>query len=103
MTDTEHSFSGPPEILDHDLNQYFAELIKFESTAEMERSELFRKIRVDVERILNAVGVENVTSRVSRSQPDHSIPIRALAWNLERGIRFDGILDTLTNNPRLKG
>jgi endonuclease/exonuclease/phosphatase family metal-dependent hydrolase len=27
--------------------------------------------------------------------------IHALAWNLERGIRFDGILDALTNHPDL--
>ena len=49
--------TGPPSILDHDLQQYFSELLKFESTPEMEASELYKKIRPEVERILNAVVV----------------------------------------------
>lgn len=92
------SYTGPPSILDHDLNQYFPELLQFQSTTEMEASELYKKIRPEVERILNAVVVEHLPefpAGVSDS-------IHALAWNLERGIRFDGIIVALKNHEELK-
>ena len=44
-----------PKILDHDLNQYFGELLKFNSIEETEKSEVYQKIKPTVERILNAV------------------------------------------------
>ena len=93
------SFTGPPSILDHDLNKHFPELLKFESTREMEASEVYKGIRREVERIMNAVVVSdhNPVTSVPRSDK-----IRGLAWNLERGIRFDGILDALKNHARLK-
>ncbi|MBK7393942.1 MAG: hypothetical protein IPI64_11700 [Chloracidobacterium sp.] len=99
--------TGPPAILDHDLNQYFPELLKFESTPEMEASELYAKIRPEVERILNAVAVEDLAQSAgfSLSERDESRTpngIKALAWNLERGIRFDGIVDALKNHEKLK-
>ncbi|MEO7674057.1 MAG: hypothetical protein ABIU09_08290, partial [Pyrinomonadaceae bacterium] len=50
-----------PGILDHDLNRHFPELLKFESTPEMEASELFKQIRPEAERILNAVVCEDLS------------------------------------------
>ncbi len=89
---------GSPAILDHDLNQYFPKLLKFESTAEMEASDLYKRISPDVERIMNAIVVE----QLSISSATADIDIHALAWNLERGIRFDGIVDALKNHEQLK-
>ena len=109
------NLTGPPTILDHDLNQYFPELLKFESTAEMEASELFKKIRPEVERIMDAVVVEHLSeppalaggqkANESNWPPAYytgGSDIHALAWNLERGIRFDGIVDAFKNNNDLK-
>ena len=103
------SYSGPPSILEHDLNRHFAELLRFESTAEMEASELYEHVRLDVERIMNAVVVEDFaglhTSEGAKAPVTivpGSDPILVLAWNLERGIRFDGILDALKNHEDLK-
>ena len=90
---------GPPAILDHGLDQYFPELLKFESTAEMEASDLYKKIRPDVERILNAAVFEQVSEAKAVVKGPGNI--KALAWNLERGIRFDGIVDALKNNDEL--
>ena len=101
------SFTGPPSILDHDLNQYFPELLKFESTRSMEASDLYRQIRPEIERVLNAVVVETFVVDESGAQanwpPAHAggSDISALAWNLERGIRLDGIIDALKNNAWL--
>ena len=95
--------TGPPSILDHDLNQYFTELLKFESTPEMEASKLYAKIRPEVERVLNSVAVES--AGLSPSERDESRTlnsVKVIAWNIERGIRFDGIVDALKNHEGLK-
>lgn len=104
--------TGPPEILDHDLNHYFPELLKFESTDELEASAVYREIREEAERILNAVVVEDLSAAKSTR---FSVPadqeqaeactlntVSALAWNIERGNVFEGILDALTNHEDLK-
>jgi len=61
MTALEASYTGPPAILDHDLNKHFPELLRFESTPEMEASKLYTGIKAEVERIMNAVVVESVS------------------------------------------
>jgi endonuclease/exonuclease/phosphatase family metal-dependent hydrolase len=88
----------PPAILEHDLNQHFSELLKFESTAQMEASDLWKQIRPEVERIMNAVVVESSSVLRAVATGDK---ISALAWNLERGIRLDGIIDALKTNDDL--
>ncbi|MEO6050925.1 MAG: endonuclease/exonuclease/phosphatase family protein [Pyrinomonadaceae bacterium] len=115
MTSPDDSYTGPPSILEHHLNKRFPELLKFESTAEMEASELWREIKPEVERVMNAVVVEDLSEpgagatgspHGSHKNPVTTVPgsdpIRALAWNLERGIRFGGIVATLKNHSELK-
>ncbi|MBK6723342.1 MAG: hypothetical protein IPG58_08715 [Acidobacteria bacterium] len=117
MTPQEASYTGPPSILEHDLNQYFPELLRFESTAEMEASELWSRVGGEAERILNAVVVSEPPASaggtneqlsdaalMNLSPPAHAggSDISTVAWNLERGIRFDGILDALKNHDDLK-
>ncbi len=88
-----------PAVLDHNLEKYFPVLLEFESTAELEKSEIYQKIKPEVEEILNAVAQENfAVQTLEKSQT-----VCALAWNIERGNRFEGILDALKNHPQLKG
>jgi endonuclease/exonuclease/phosphatase family metal-dependent hydrolase len=98
-------FDSKANLLDHDLAKHFPELLKFESTPEMERSELWAEIRPEVERILNAV----VTETLVPSDPDNPKSkiqdpksVAALAWNIERGNIFEGIVDALQNHDDLK-
>ncbi len=100
MTDLRSSRRGTSEILDHDLNKYFPELLKLGSTAEMEASELYAMIRPEVERIMNTVVVESGGHQKTGSRASSSV--KALAWNIERGIQFDGIVDALQNHPQLR-
>ncbi len=102
MTSPDASYTGPPSILDHDLNRHFPELLKFESTPEMEASELYKQIRPEVEKILNAVVVQNAGFSPSppQEQAEASI-LKALAWNIERGNRFEGIIDALKSHDGL--
>ncbi|MDQ3131914.1 MAG: endonuclease/exonuclease/phosphatase family protein [Acidobacteriota bacterium] len=87
-----------PEILDHQLNEFFPELLEFESIEETEKSAVYEKIKPQVERILNAVVQENFAPEFVAD----SETIRALAWNIERGSRFEGIAAALKNHPDLK-
>lgn len=93
--------TGPPELLDHDLNRYFPELLKFESSDELKASPVYNDIREEAERVLNAVVVEN-SDVLSPVEGEGQSPVKALAWNIERGNRFDGILDALRNHDDLK-
>jgi endonuclease/exonuclease/phosphatase family metal-dependent hydrolase len=111
--------NNSPEILDHDLNQYFPELLKFESIEETEKSVVYQKIKPTVERILNAVVTENLSEpraiatgliSASKISADKILPvaiargseISALAWNIERGNIYEGIVDALKNHEQLK-
>lgn len=98
MTSPDASYTGPPSILDHDLNRHFPELLKFESTPEMEAAELYQQIKPEVEQILNAVVVEEFAKSGSNAEND---TIHAIAWNIERGNRFEGIIDALKHHEGL--
>ncbi|MBK9215389.1 MAG: hypothetical protein IPM59_07270 [Chloracidobacterium sp.] len=117
---TTSSFAGPPSILEHDLNRHFSELLKFDSKPELETSSLWPEVRDEVERIMNAVVSEPPASaggqfagkespRRKPAASDSNWPpayaggsaLHALAWNLERGIQFDGIANALATHPAL--
>ena len=86
-----------PSILDHDLNRHFPELLTYGSMPELAASVLWTEIREHAERVLNAVVVEEFAEA---TEPGASIA--ALAWNIERGIVFDGIIDALQNHQDLR-
>lgn len=86
--------------LKHSLNQYFPDLLKFDSTPEMQASDLYRRIKPEVDRILDAVVVESANSS-ARDESRALDSISALAWNIERGVQLEGIIDALKNNRDL--
>jgi len=98
MSDEADLQKHSPAILDHDLNQYFPELLKFESIGETEKSDLYQKIRPAVERILNAVVYEEFAPAV----PGGKTVVSTLAWNIERGNIYEGIVDALRHHEQLK-
>jgi endonuclease/exonuclease/phosphatase family metal-dependent hydrolase len=63
----------------------------------MERSDVYKAIRPEVERILNAVVVESFATK----QTAHRRRVSALAWNIERGTVFDGVLEALRGYAQL--
>ena len=86
-----------PSILDHDLNRHFPELLTFESMPDLANSALWKEIEEEAERVLNAIIVEELAET-----PESGASIAALAWNIERGIVFDGIVDALQNHKDLR-
>lgn len=111
-----------PEFLEHGLAPYFERLLTFASTAELEASAVHAEIRDEAERILNGIvgeefstaetqsctGTEAETRPVgSVSDADNyaSLPtpsVSALAWNIERGNIFDGIVKALKEHDGLR-
>lgn len=99
--------SGSPAELEHDLNRHFPELLRFESTEELVESELWGEVREEAERVLNAVVVEEFaaapeSTQVVRDESRTLSAIEAVAWNIERGCVFDGIVEALKNHDDLK-
>jgi endonuclease/exonuclease/phosphatase family metal-dependent hydrolase len=95
--------ASDPSILDHDLAKHFPKLLKFESTPEMEASALYREIKAEVEQILNAIVIESFAPPQNpKSQIPNPKSTRALAWNIERGSVFAGIVDALQNHEDLQ-
>ncbi len=90
--------TNSPSVLDHDLNEYFPALLEFDSYRQLEKSKIYQKIKFEVERILNAVAQEDFAP-LDFEKPDC---VRVLAWNIERGNRFEGIVDALFNHPDLR-
>jgi endonuclease/exonuclease/phosphatase family metal-dependent hydrolase len=93
---TEQEFTSP---LDHHLEKYFPQLREFQSTEEMERSAVYQEIKGEVEKVLTTVVQENFALPVQAVSDN---VVRALAWNIERGNRFEGIVEALKTHPDLK-
>ena len=86
-------------VLDHNLSAYLPELREFESTAELEASPLYARLRPDIETVLEGILHEG-EQQSNASSPRTSI--RATAWNLERGLHLEGILRILEEHPRIQ-
>jgi endonuclease/exonuclease/phosphatase family metal-dependent hydrolase len=89
-----------PEVLEHDLNQHFPELLKFDSIEAAERSEVYQKIEPKILEILKAVVQEKFSDAKGRGEAENYVS--AAAWNIERGSFLDGIIDKLKNHDDLK-
>ncbi|MBV9957300.1 MAG: hypothetical protein JO360_02725 [Acidobacteria bacterium] len=86
--------------LEHRLQPYFTALAQFPSFKHLQASKLYSELRPELERVLNGLAQEsfappNASSKVSDS-------IRATAWNIERGVRPEGIIRVLREHTQLQ-
>lgn len=86
--------------LDHGLQPYFAELERFESTSELQSSPIYSQLRHEIDRVLDGVVQEDFAPEPIMSSQRHPF-VRAVAWNIERGLRLDEIIRTLERHPML--
>lgn len=84
--------------LDHHLQPYFPELAKFNSTKTLQASPLYAQLRPEIERVLSSIVQEDFAPPVPRTSSSNSV-IRATAWNIERGIRFESIMRVFKEHP----
>lgn len=97
-----------PSPLEHRLAPHFRELAQFNSTKTVEASPLYARLRTEVERVLNGVECGDFISRPfddgelrGRDASLAKERIRATAWNIERGIRLDEIIEALRVNEAM--
>lgn len=88
--------SGNP--LNHALQPYLDELNRLNSTRELEKSAVYASIREEIEDLFSYV----LTGRYANPRPSTLGHLRATAWNIERGIALDGILETLEGHPLIR-
>ena len=88
----------PPEALEHVLSPHLPGLMDFHSTRRLESSPEYTRIRGEVERIMSTVVGEDF----GPSDPPLRTPLRATAWNIERGLQVQGVIENLTNHPRMR-
>jgi endonuclease/exonuclease/phosphatase family metal-dependent hydrolase len=83
--------------LAHDLSRHYGELRGIRTRARLHASELWSRIGPDVSRLLDAV------ERGDRSDAvPPSTSLRAVAWNIQRGMHFDRLRAALVDDPVLR-
>ncbi len=75
----------------------FPELALCRSTSELLANPLYHRIRPVADQVLRAT----VTERFARSDAAAKQSYRVVAWNLERGIQFEGQLEAIRTHPYL--
>jgi len=86
-----------PLTFDQSLKPYLGELARLHTTQELEQSTLYRKLQPDIDRVLTHVWHEEFAGE--RLQPE---TVSAVAWNIERGMRLDGVIACLREHALLR-
>ncbi len=88
--------------LDHELAPHFPALAAFDSTRTLAASPLYRELRPEIERVLGHVVQEDFADTgETRARAADLAPVRATAWNIERGKQLPGIIGALQHHPVL--
>jgi endonuclease/exonuclease/phosphatase family metal-dependent hydrolase len=87
-----------PSPLDHNLREHLEDLSCFQSTDACTRSALYHRLRPELERVLG--GLEEGSFAATGWLQERN-EIRLAAWNLERGIQLEGILNVLRTDQFL--
>src|SRR5690349_17051346 len=87
-----------PLTFDQSFRPFLDDLARFQSTKELEDSTLFRKLKPEFERLLSQVWAEDLITQPPSSGRSS---IRAVAWNIERGMCLDGVIHCLQTHPSL--
>ncbi|MBI2982203.1 MAG: endonuclease/exonuclease/phosphatase family protein, partial [Deltaproteobacteria bacterium] len=81
----------------HDLHPQILKLREFHSTESLEKSPVFQSVRDRIARLLSSYDLVHQVSTVPQPEPFY----RSVAWNIERGMRFEAILHYLKSHPLL--
>jgi endonuclease/exonuclease/phosphatase family metal-dependent hydrolase len=84
-----------PLPLDHEIGSFLAELSRFESSKELDRSALYRRLQPEIQGILDYILQENLVENAFSGRP----VIRATSWNIERGIQLQSVVEVLGSHP----
>jgi endonuclease/exonuclease/phosphatase family metal-dependent hydrolase len=84
------------ESVAHELKVHFPALRAIRTRKALQRSRLWTEISAEVQRVLD--GVER-GDRGSVAPPPRPRPLRAVAWNIQRGARLDDLLRAVATPP----
>jgi hypothetical protein len=82
------------------LRPFVDEMAGFNSTVELEASAVYQRLRPEIDRLLETpvVGSPDATRFADNGGARVA---RAVAWNIERGIRAEGVIQALRDRPEL--
>jgi endonuclease/exonuclease/phosphatase family metal-dependent hydrolase len=83
------SVQQPVAIDERSFHPFIKELARFESTRELERSDLYRKLKTDIRNLLEEVWQGEPVNPAKPLLPEKIIT--AAAWNIERGMRASAV------------
>lgn len=84
------------QTLTHNLEPHFEAIKSFATLKSLKLSPLYQTHGPEIERIINGIAWRN-------TQPGPETPkhIRVVAWNIERGLKVDGVIHLMRTNPTL--
>lgn len=89
------SLNKPEQILTHNLAPHFEEIKAFQTLRDLEHSDLYHELTPEIERVINGIAYRNTISNTPEDI------IRVVAWNIERGLKLDGVIHLLKTHPEL--
>ena len=84
--------------MDHQLVPYFPRLRRFESTRELLRSPLYARLSGEIDRVLGRL----VREECGRPPDAVRESLRVTAWNIQRGIHLERVIETLETHPVMR-
>lgn len=85
-------------LLTHPLIPHFSTLEKCNSLDELHQHPLYQQLRPEIEKVIHGIEYRNQKNKNLPEKPFY----RAVAWNVERGMCFEEILQELLHHPTLK-
>lgn len=82
--------------LQHNLQPHFPELSRLKDSKELRRSRIYQSLEGEIRTVLQGYEAGHFSPEL-REKPFY----RAVTWNIERGIEFEGILHQLKSHPVL--
>lgn len=92
--------SAAIDLLQHALHEHFPAIAATGSTPALLASPLYAQLKPEITRVLDTIAQENYAPALPTLRVGPSV--RAVAWNIERGARFEGIVRELQENPHLQ-
>jgi endonuclease/exonuclease/phosphatase family metal-dependent hydrolase len=86
--------------LEHDLAPHYASLRAIPDRRALERSALWPRIKGELARV--TTGVERGDCAPTLTPGATGRPLRLVAWNIQRGARFEALLHALRHHPVLR-
>lgn len=85
-------------LFKHKLKDYFDKLASFNSTKSLEKSLVYKAVQNEINKIIHGIewGFYSMTDPFKKKSF-----YRAVAWNVERGMKYEGLLHYLKNHSEI--